>query len=96
MTAKPWPFDQPPNGAAITLKKIISGEQPILFVSHDQEDHGWQFLSGDSFAADDSAVIALKEIVELDPTTLPLADLPPGWIATRRSANAAWERRERE
>jgi hypothetical protein len=88
-----WPFDQPPNCAVMTVKDIIAGELPILFVSHDEDDHGWQFLSGDSVSKEDASVVALREIVELDPSVLKLADLPAGWIATRRSANAGWERK---
>jgi hypothetical protein len=90
-----WPFDQPPNCAVITVKAIMSGELPILFVSHDEDDHGWQFLSGKLVSKEDASVVALREIVELDPSILTLGDLPPGWIAKRRSANAAWERKAR-
>jgi hypothetical protein len=87
-----WPFDQPPNCAVITLKAIVAGEMPILFVSHDERDHGWQFLSGDPVSKEDASVVALREIVELDPSILKLADLPAGWVATRRSAYAGWEK----
>jgi len=90
-----WPFDQPPNCAVVTVKPIISGELPILFVSHEEDDHGWQFLSGDLVSKEDASVVALREIVELDPSILKLADLPVGWVATRRSANAGWERKAR-
>ena len=38
-----WPFDQPPNCAVFTLRRIAEGIDPILFVSHDLDDHGWQF-----------------------------------------------------
>jgi hypothetical protein len=90
-----WPFDQPPDCAVVTVKAIISCGLPILFVSHDGDDHGWQFLRGDSVTKEDASVVALREIVELDPSILELADLPPGWAATRRSANAGWERTAR-
>jgi hypothetical protein len=90
-----WPFDQPPNWAVITLKTVMSREVPILFVSRDEDDQSWQFLTGEIVRKHDAAVIALHEIVELDPSVLELANLPPGWIATRRSANAAWEKEAR-
>lgn len=95
MKTEHWPFDQPPNCAVVTVNAIISGELPILFVSHDEDDHGWQFLSGDLVIKEDASVVALREIVELDPSILELADLPAGWVAIRRSANADWERKAR-
>ena len=93
MKTEYWPFDQPPNCAVVTVKAIISGELPILFVSHDEDDHSWQFLSGDPLSKQDALVVALGEIVELDPSILRLADLPAGWVAIRRSANSYWERK---
>ena len=92
MKAEHWPFDQPANCAVLTLKAIISGELPILFVSHDEYDTGWQFLSGEPVNKEGASVVALREVVDLDPTILELADLPAGWVARRSSANAAWER----
>jgi hypothetical protein len=87
-----WPFDQPPNCAAISVRDIVFGGKPILFVSHDEDDHGWQFLTGDTVSKEDAVVVGLGEIVKLDLSVLKLADLPPGWIATRPSANASWKR----
>ena len=95
MKKEHWPFDQSRDCAVITTKEIISRERPILFVSHDEDDHGWQFLTGGTVRREDAAVVALHEIVQLDPTVLALADLPPGWIARRRSANLGRERRSR-
>lgn len=40
-----WPFDQAHNVAVITQKQIMSGKVPILVVTHDRNDHGWQFLN---------------------------------------------------
>jgi len=90
-----WPFDQPPHCAVVTIKKIISCELPILFVSHDEDDHGWQFLSGELLSREHASVVALNEIVELDPNILKLADMPVGWVARRPSASAGWERKTR-
>jgi hypothetical protein len=41
-----WLFDQTPTTATIVSKSIIEDEHPILFVTHDEDDHGWQFLDG--------------------------------------------------
>lgn len=90
-----WPFDQPPNCATITLKSIIFGGAPILHVSHDADDHGWQFLDGGNVEISNAAVVALAEIVELDPSVFAIADLPIGWCAKRVSKTDNWERAPR-
>jgi hypothetical protein len=87
-----WQFDQPPNCAVISVREIVFGDKPILFVSRDEGDHGWQFLAGDTVSKEEAVVVGLGEVVKLDPSVLKLFDLPPGWVATRPSANASWER----
>jgi len=37
-------------------------------------------------------VVALKQVVHLDPTVLEVADLPPGWMATRLPGSGSWKR----
>ena len=88
-----WPFEQPQNCAVISLRDIVFGGKPILFVSHDDDDDSWQFLTDESPREENAVVVGLGEIAKRDPTVLELADLPPGWIATRDNADANWERR---
>jgi hypothetical protein len=90
-----WPFDQAPNCAVITLRSIVFGGRPILHVTHDEDDHGWQFLSAGDADEQDAAVVALSEIVELDSSVLEIADMPPGWHAWRASRSSPWERSRR-
>lgn len=87
-----WPFDQPQNCAVFTLRQIISGGDPILRVSHDEDDHGWQFLSRGDAMMEDAVLVCLSEIVGRDPSVLEVADLPPGWRALRRTVGAPWVR----
>jgi hypothetical protein len=87
-----WPFDQPRNCAMITLRSIAFDGAPILHVTHDLDDHGWQFLGLNDFSESDACVIALDEAGALDPSVLELADLPPGWRAWRPSRGAPWHR----
>lgn len=89
-TDEPWPFDQPPNCAVISLRKIVSGGSPILHVTHDEDDHGWQFLEGENPDVDEAVVVSFKRILDLDPSIYELADLPPGWHAWRGSVNDPW------
>jgi hypothetical protein len=91
-----WPFDQPANCAVITLRSIVFGGAPILHVTHDADDHGWQFLgSGDADMAD-AAVVSLSHIVGRDPSVLQVADIPPGWHAWRPTIAAPWQRGPRQ
>ena len=88
----PWPFDQPSSCAVLTTRHVLRDGQPVTHVFHDADDHGWQFhYSGDK-ADGDAMIVALAEICEHDPSVMELADLPPGWMATRSSAGAPWER----
>ena len=93
-TERDWPFDQPRNCAVVTLRQIIKEGAPILHVTHDLDDHSWQFLGWDTPEMADAAVVGLAEIVELDPSVLELADLPPGWHAWRRTVDESWTREE--
>jgi len=90
---QPWSFDQPPNCGVITLRKIMEHGKPILLVSHDEDDHGWQFLDGSENPDEADAVhVCLSHVVETDQTLIELADLPPGWQAWRTSLQDKWVR----
>ena len=89
---KNWRFTEPENQAVITLRQILSDGEPILHVTHDLEDGGWQFLGWGDAKEEDAKVVALRTIVRLDPSVQELADLPPGWHAWRRAANEPWQR----
>jgi hypothetical protein len=92
MTSDAWPFDQPRNCVVFTLRSIVFDGEPVLYVCHDADDHGWQFLDGLPIEMANAALVALGEIVTLDPTVLELADMPPGWSATRASGSSPWQR----
>jgi len=87
-----WPFDDPKNVAVITLRQIIADGEPILHVSRDIEDGGWQFLGWGDPREEDARVVGLGTMVRLDPSIQELADLPPGWHAWREAANRPWQR----
>jgi len=89
---KPWPFDQPPNGVAITMQSIFLEDAPILLASHDADDHSWQFLDGQATDPSKAAMISMEEVVKHDPSVLEIADLPVGWVAWRVNADAPWQR----
>ena len=76
------------------MRQVLDGSEPILLVSHDADDHGWQFIGASDVSMADAKLVCLEEIVRLDPTVLEVADLPPGWQAVRDSVGGAWTRRE--
>jgi hypothetical protein len=88
-----WPFDQLRNCAAITTRQILDGSEPILLVTHEAEDQGWQFISATHPSVTGGRVVGLEEIVSLDPTILEIADLPSGWQAIRNEVGGPWTRR---
>ena len=90
-----WPFDQSPRAAAITVRAVLDGA-PILHVSHDEDDHGWQFLDGRPVDTDEARLISMAEAVAIDRSVREVADLPPGWIAWRDAAGRPWQRERRE
>jgi hypothetical protein len=92
MPERDWPFDQPRNAASITLRSIVFAGSPILHVTNDEDEHGWQFLGKEDALEDDACVVGLQEIVARDPSVIELADLPPGWHAWRRSRASPWQR----
>jgi hypothetical protein len=87
-----WPFDQPPNCVAISLRQIVFESAPILHVTHDADDHGWQFLGLEDARMEDASVVSLSTILRLDPSVREVADLPPGWHAWRRAVGGPWTR----
>ena len=92
VTDAPWPFDQPPDCAVITLRSIVLGGEAILHVTHDEDDHGWQFLGAGDADENDVMVVGLGSIVELDRSVREVADIPPGWHAWRQSTTSPWRR----
>jgi hypothetical protein len=87
-----WPFDQPKNCGTILSRAVLEGRRSITFVSHDADDHGWQFLDNETNEPNQAALVCLSAVPELDPTVLQVADLEPGWIATRTDINSPWMR----
>ncbi len=86
-------FEDPPNTASIMCSHVLREKLPILFVAHDEEDGTWQFLC-DVRDHDESncTLVPLRTALDLDPTVTEVADLPHGYIATRKAHGRAWVR----
>lgn len=87
-----WPFADVKNAAVFTTRAIFRQEQPILLVTHDEDDGAWCFLGEDEFCEEDALLVALGEVVRRDPSVRELADLPLGWFAWRESIDEPWQR----
>lgn len=87
-----WPFEEPENTAVITTRRIMEEGRPILSVFRDAEEGEWQFLDGEDVGPEDAMVVGFGSILRHDPSVSTLADLPPGWVAWRDSADADWQR----
>ena len=87
-----WPFDQAPNCATVTTCHVMREGKPITHAYHEESDHSWQFFSAEVTRMEEALIVALHSIVDLDPTILEIADLPPGWMAERDSPGAPWRR----
>jgi hypothetical protein len=87
-----WPFADAPNTASITTIRVLEGQAPILLVTHDGDDGGWQFLCGTTDDPSDGRVVGLGRMYARDPTLGEVADLPEGWRASRERVGAPWIR----
>ena len=91
-----WPFEDAKNVAVFTTKQVLRLGQPILHVSHDEDDGAWQFHTGaEQLSSSDAMIVALSEIVEHDQSIAELADLPCGWFAERDAVGSQWRRTPR-
>ena len=91
-TDNEWPFECPQNLAVITLDRIMDGRNPILYVTHDEDDGSWQFLDGGELTEENAMIVGLSEVAKHDPTIRQLADLPLGWYAVREAQGKPWHR----
>ncbi len=89
-----WKFSDPANTAVLVDRRIIHGGDWIAYVSHDEDDGGWQFHNKQSepLTEGDAMVVSLRNIVEHDPSVSELADLPIGFCAWRDAIGSAWRR----
>lgn len=84
-------FEEDPRLGVITTAPVLAGA-PILMVSHDADDGGWQFLCGTTNDPADGRIVHLAEMVAMDPTVTEVADLPLGWVAFRAKVGGDWTR----
>jgi hypothetical protein len=84
-------FSDNPALGVLTTVDVLDGA-PIMLVSHDADDGGWQFLCGTTNDPKRGRIVHLEGILASDPTVNEVADLPHGWIAFRNVVGGAWTR----
>ena len=78
-----WKFSDLPHTGVYTTKRIMSGDEPILYAYHDLEDGAWQFHGSSDSRVESAVLVCFHHIVDKDPSVKELVDLPPGWRAVR-------------
>jgi hypothetical protein len=90
-----FPFYDAPNTATITCCHILENGEPILYVSHDEDDGMWQFLCGKAHETDEVKLVSLKSVFDLDNSVGILKDMPCGYYAERKAQDDEWSVRKR-
>ena len=85
-----YQFEQPENTACFSCRHVIKGGEPILYVTHDADDGGWQFLCGGDHTEDDAMIVGMGEVVKMDPSVNELHKIPEGVGATRERRGGTW------
>lgn len=88
-----WIFDQAPTTAAIVTRQVLEGAE-IRAVVHYADDHCWAFLCGTTDDGEDGRIVTMAQALEMDATLRTIADLPPGWKASREGRGETWARAE--
>jgi len=90
---KGWPFDQAQNVATVVSKQVLNRSLPILHVTHYEDDHSWSFLNGTEDYDVVLRLVCMAEILGLYESIRVIADLPPGWSASREAIASNWIRK---
>lgn len=89
MNNREFPFADEPNTACFTCCHVLEENEPILYVSHD-EDGFWHFLCGRSHREEDARIVSLASILNIDETMSDLAELDYGEYAEAESVTSDW------
>lgn len=55
-----------PNTACLVCWPVLDGENPITFISYDEEDGMWQFLCSENHSKEDARLVSLAEAFKSD------------------------------
>lgn len=84
-------LDSLKNTAVLTTKNVINNKMLITRVYHNT-DGSWQFFDDVSTNANENImVVGFGQIVQRDSSIIKLLDLPPSYLAHRKTANENWK-----
>ncbi len=84
-------FEQSGETAVFTCVHVMQEGDKILYVSHDAGGGDWQFLcERNDHLAEHGMMVALEEIILMEPTVLEIADMPTGCEAYREQVGGEW------
>lgn len=86
-----WHFDQAPNVTCIASRSVFEGKA-VLVVTHYEDDHSWAFLDGERRDPADALVVAMSEVLTAHLELIDIAELPPGWTASRVAKGEPWSK----
>jgi hypothetical protein len=81
---------------ARTCSHVLEEDRPILLVSREPDGEVLAVCGGENDTAETTRDVSLDQLLNLDPTLAPLADLPDGWVALRDSPGHDWARTKAE
>jgi len=90
-----FPFRDSPNTAVITCAHVLEEDNPIMYITHDEDDGMWQFLCGGLHTEEDARVVSLYEMFACDRSVAEVANMPLGFVAERSEPDTAWIIRRR-
>lgn len=86
-----WIWDQTRDTGTLTTRQVMEQGLPILVVTHFPDDHSWAFTCGVAEDENNVLIVAMEDVIALDPTLSEIADLEPGWSAYREAVGAPRE-----
>ena len=89
--ASSYQFAEPESTACFTCKHVVKEGAEILYVTHDVDDGGWQFLCSGNHTEDDAMILGMGEVVQIDPSVNGLYEMPEGVGANRETRNGEWK-----
>jgi len=81
---------------ARTCSHVLDDDRSILLVSREMDGEVLAVCGGEDDSPSTTRDITLDQLLGLDPSLIPLADLPDGWVALRESSDGDWARSKAE
>jgi len=82
--------EEPKNKSVLTTSYVLTNGSPVTFVLYD-EDGDWQLFGDDEVDDDEDAyLVAVEEILEMEPALRKLPDMQPGQAVVREKESTRW------